>query len=174
MILWHTGTTVAILWFVFRGNTRLDYRLAMLGALIPDLIDKPLGRILFRERFESGRLWGHSLLVNVLIFSILFFMRGRVKRKAVLVPIGSLLHLAEDGMWSLPRVFWWPLFGTSFPREPLDRGWLSYLQPEIVAQEAVGLALLVWLLAAHGMLNRDGVGVFARTGRLERPHEAAA
>jgi hypothetical protein len=174
VILWHTGTTVAILWFVFRGNTRLDYRLAMLGAILPDLIDKPLGRVIFRERFESGRLFGHALLLNVLFFSVLFFMRGRGKRKLVLVPIGSLLHLAMDGMWSNPRVFWWPLFGTDFPRQPMERGWLEYLSAGMALQEAVGIALLAWLLAAHGMLNREGIAAFARTGHLERTQGAVA
>jgi inner membrane protein len=174
VVLWHTGATTAILWFVFRGNTRIDYRLAMLGAILPDLIDKPIGRILLRERFDTGRLWGHTLLVNVLFFSILFFMRGRGKRKLVLVPIGSLLHLALDSVWSTPGLFWWPLFGSEFPRQPLDGGILAYLDPGLMVQEAVGLGLLAWLLSAHGMLNRRGIASFVRTGHLEMPQGSNA
>src|SRR5918996_1851568 len=103
-----------IVWFVMRGNTRVDYRVVAVASLLPDLIDKPIGRLIFRERFESGRIFAHTLLVNVLIFCILFFMRGRIKRQLVLIPISSLLHLAEDGIWSEPKILWWPLFGTQF------------------------------------------------------------
>lgn len=172
MILWHLGWTLVVLWFVMRGNTRVDYRFAAFGALLPDLIDKPIGRILFRERFESGRLFGHSLLVNALLFAVVFFLRGRIKRKAALVPIGSLLHLAEDAVWSSPRVFWWPAFGWAFPRDPA-RYPFGISIPEGLIQEAVGALLLVWLFAAHGMLNRDGLWTFLRTGHLEQPRRPA-
>lgn len=171
MIFWHVGTTLTIVWFVMRGNTRVDYRLVALGALLPDLIDKPIGRLLLRSRFDSGRLFAHTLLVNVAFFCILFFMRGRLKRKAVLVPIGALLHLAEDAMWSSPRTFWWPLLGTDFPSDPVPGGALSWLNPlnstEAMIQEPIGALLLVWLLAAHGMLSREGLRDFLRTGHLE-------
>lgn len=171
MILWHVGTTLTIVWFVMRGNVRVDYRLVALGALLPDLIDKPIGRILLRSRFDSGRLFAHTLLVNVALFCVLFFMRGRIKRKAVLVPIASLLHLAEDAMWSSPRTFWWPLLGTTFPQDPVRDGVLGWLNPlnstEAMIQEPIGALLLVWLFAAHGMLGWDGIRSFLRTGHLE-------
>lgn len=171
MILWHVGTTLVILWFVFRGNPRLDYRYAIAGSLLPDVLDKPVGRVFFRDQFDTGHLWGHTLLVNVVFFAVLFFLRGRRKRKLVLVPIASLLHLAEDGMWNQARVFWWPLFGTAFPREPIAGPWWEFLdpvrQPWTVAGEAVGAILLLWLFAAHGILNREGLLAFLRTGHLE-------
>lgn len=172
MIFWHVGSTLVILWFVFRGNTRLDYRVAAAGALLPDVVDKLAGRLMFADRYDTGHLWGHTLLVNVAFFSVLFFMRGRRKRRLVLLPIGSLLHLAEDGMWSNPRVFWWPLFGTSFPPEPIAGPWWQFLnpfrEPGIVIGEVAGLLLLAWLFAAHGMLSRQGIMSFLRTGHLEK------
>lgn len=171
MILWHSGLTMLIVWFVMRGNTRIDYRIVAAASLIPDVIDKPIGRIFFREHFESGRIFGHTLLLNVAFFCVLFFMRGRAKRAFTLIPLASLLHLAEDGMWNTPQVFWWPLFGTSFPKQPLDGGFLSMFDPVshpgVFVQEAIGLAVIVWLLASHSLLNRDGIRSFVRTGRLE-------
>lgn len=176
MILWHIGLTMAIMWFVLRGNPRVDYRIVAVASLLPDLIDKPIGRLLFRERFESGRIYMHTLLINLAVFCVLFFLRGRIKRQLVLVPISSLLHLAEDGVWSQPRIFWWPLFGSDFPRQPLRDGVLSFLSPAnnpgALWQEAVGLALILYLLSAHGMLSREGLRHFARTGMLERPKGA--
>lgn len=174
MILWHLGTTLAILWFVFRGNKRLDYRIALVGALIPDLIDKPLGRIILRERFQTGRLYAHSLIVNVALFSLIFFLRGRVKRKAVLLPIGSLLHLFEDGpgLWNRARTFWWPLFGVALPKGR-ERGLLMYMTPGAAVQEVAGAALIAWVLAAHGMLSKEGIIAFLKTGHLEMPDRPA-
>ena len=52
--------------------------------------------------YDSGRIYAHTLMLNVAFFCVLFFMRGRSKRTFVLVPISSLLHLAEDGVWSEP------------------------------------------------------------------------
>ena len=170
MVFWHAGLTLVILWFVFRGNTRLDYRWAIVGSLLPDIVDKLLGRVIFADRLASGRLWGHTLLINVAFFAVLFFMRGRRKRRLVLLPIGSLLHLAEDAMWSSPQVFWWPLFGTTFPSEHLA-SWWSFLNPfrhpTTFIQELIGLAALLFLFSAHRMLNRPGLATFIRTGRLE-------
>lgn len=175
MILWHIGLTMLVVWFVMRGNPRVDYRIVAVASLLPDIIDKPLGRIFLKARFDSGRLYAHTLLLNVALFCVLFFMRGRAKRSFVLVPISSLLHLAEDGVWSQPSIFWWPLFGTAFPRDPVPGGALAFINPlnnpGAMVQEAVGLAVLVWLLASHRMLSREGLQQFLRTGMLEPPPE---
>jgi inner membrane protein len=174
MILWHAGLTMLIVWFVMRGNPRVDYRIVAVASLLPDIVDKPIGRLFLHSRFETGHLVGHALLVNVAFFCVLFFMRGRAKRQFVLVPISSLLHLAEDGMWSNPKVFWWPLFGARFPREPVGGGTFGFLVPSpvVFAQEAIGLAVIAWLFTSHGLLNRDGIRAFLRTGHLEAPTEA--
>jgi hypothetical protein len=144
--------------------------------LLPDIIDKPIGRLLFRSRFDSGRIYAHTLLLNVALFCVLFFMRGKAKRTFTLIPISSLMHLAEDGMWSQPRIFWWPLFGTKFPPQHVDGGVLAFLNPMnhpvVIAQEAVGLGAIVWLLAAHELLNKEGIRSFLKTGKLVSPEEA--
>lgn len=170
MILFHAGVTMVVIWFVMRGNPRVDYRVVAVASLLPDLIDKPIGRILFKQRYNSGRLWAHALLVNVAFFCVLFFMRGRGKRKFVLVPISTLLHLAEDTMWNSPRVFWWPLLGTTFPRDT-STSLLGIDWSRALVEEGIGLVLIVWLFVSHGMLSREGVREFLRTGMLERPHK---
>lgn len=162
-----------VVWFVMRGNPRVDYRVVALASLLPDVIDKPIGRLIFRSKFDSGRIYAHTLLFNVALFCVLFFMRGRAKRRFVLIPLSSLLHLAEDGMWSHPRVFWWPLFGTRFPRDPVPGGLLAFLNPldhpVLLVQEGIGLAVIVWLFVAHRLLNADGIRSFVLTGHLEEP-----
>lgn len=164
-----------IVWFVMRGNPRVDYRIVAAASLLPDLIDKPIGLLIFRSRFSSGRVYAHTLLFNVALFCVLFFIRGRLKRQLVLVPISSLLHIAEDAVWSKPQLFWWPLFGTQFPRQRLMDGTLGFLNPAnspgALWQETVGLAVLIFMFASHGMLSRDGLRTFLRTGMLEQPKE---
>lgn len=178
MILWHIGLTMFIVWFVMRGNPRVDYRVVAVASLLPDLIDKPVGRLIFKARFDSGRIYAHTLLFNLLLFCVLFFMRGRAKRSFVLVPLSSLLHLAEDGVWSKAEVFWWPLHGTDFPRQPVPGGAFAFLSPTsnpgALWQEAVGLAFILWLFASHGMLSRSGLREFLRTGMLVPGKEAKA
>jgi hypothetical protein len=171
VILFHGGLTMLIVWFVMRGNTRVDYRIVFLAALLPDAIDKPIGRILFRSKFGTGRLWMHTLLVNLALFCVVFFLRGRIKRQFVLVPISSLLHIAEDAVWSTPKVFWWPLFGTVFPRDT-TKSLLGIHWREGLIEEGVGVLVLAWLLASHRMLSRDGLRTFLKTGMLEQPREA--
>lgn len=171
MILFHAGVTTLVMWFVMRGNPRVDYRIVMLASLLPDLIDKPIGRVLFKSKFQSGRLWAHTLLLNLALFCVVFFLRGRKKRQFVLVPTSSLLHLAEDGVWSMPRVFWWPLFGTVFPQDPKGT-FLGVTWRTALIQEGIGLLILVWLFASHRMLSRDGLRAFLKTGMLELPREA--
>jgi hypothetical protein len=171
VILYHGGLTMLIVWFVMRGNPRVDYRIVFLAALLPDIVDKPIGRVFLRAKFGTGRLWAHTLLVNLALFCVVFFLRGRVKRQFVLVPISSLLHLAEDGLWSAPKVFWWPLFGTTFPRDT-SRSFLGVQWRAALIEEAIGLAVLLWLFASHRMLSRDGIRSFLRTGMLEQPREA--
>lgn len=170
MIFYHAGVTTLVMWFVMRGNPRVDYRIVMLASLLPDVIDKPIGRILFKSKFQSGRLWGHTLLLNVALLCVVFFLRGRIKRQFVLVPVSSLLHLAEDGVWSMPKVFWWPLFGTVFPRDP--KGFLGINWRSALMEEGIGLVILLWLFSAHGMLSRQGLKTFLKTGMLEQPREA--
>lgn len=176
MIFWHVGLTMLIVWFVMRGNPRVDYRIVAVASLLPDLIDKPIGRILFKSRYESGRIYAHTLILNLALFSLLFFMRGRGKRTFVLVPISSLLHIAEDGVFSSPKLFWWPLFGTRFPRDSQGGGMLSFLNPlnnpTVLVKEAIGLAAIMWLLASHEMLTIRGIREFIRTGHLEAPKAA--
>src|SRR5688572_961296 len=36
MILWHIGLTTLIVWFVMRGNPRVDYRVVAVASLLPD------------------------------------------------------------------------------------------------------------------------------------------
>lgn len=168
MLFWHLGMTAAIV-FLTLGR-RIDYRVVLLGAILPDLIDKPIGRIFFEERFESGRLFGHSLLfVVVLILAIQVGLRGASARRWFILPVGAGIHLGLDAMWNHPVTLFWPLFTTRFPRFPVENYWLEVLsRPDIgsAVMEVVGLGLLLYLAYAFELERPGPRREFLRTGRL--------
>jgi hypothetical protein len=136
------------------GDPAMDLRMVVLGALLPDapLRLTPL----------------HSLAAPALALVIVMLStrrsgpgprpgrRGRrVRRLALAVPIGMLLHLVLDGMWARTDVFWWPLAG-AFPGGRLPS--LDRPLAVLVLQEAAGLAALAWSWTRIKALRGDGPG----------------
>ncbi len=158
MLAWFIGMSVVIVWRVF-GDTAIDYRLVMAGAVVPDLID-----------LTSGGAWlGHTLLASVvLLTAVMAFTRGRRRRRRQLLalPIGTFLHLLLDGVWAGSNHFWWPLRGS-----PLDGGQLpSFGRPLVAAvlMEVAGLVALVWWWRRFRLHEPPRRNAFLRTGRLGR------
>ena len=175
MLFWHLGMTCAIVFFAL-GARRIDYRVVLLGAVISDLIDKPIGRIFFEDRFESGRLYGHTLLVaTVALLAIQLTLRGATARRWFILPICMLIHQVLDAMWNSPITWFWPLFGTSFEPDPKDNYWLEVLtrpldHPWELVRELIGLALLIYLARAYKLQDPELRRRFLRKGELiERP-----
>jgi hypothetical protein len=157
MVLWFAGLSWLIVWLVFR-DPAFDYRFVLVGALLPDVLDAPFG----------GARVAHTLLASAAVLIVVMLatqQRRRVRRSLLAIPIGTMLHLVLDGMWTVTEVFWWPLFGTSFGDEPLpsvDRGWL------LVGMEVVGGLVLAWCWRRFGLDDRDRRRLLLRTGRLDR------
>ena len=165
MFFWHVGGALFIARWVFR-DPRMDLRILVLGSVLPDLIDKPIGSLIFHGHFRTGRIYGHTLLFAVLLLTgvMAFTRRGTTARRAwMALPIGVFIHLLLD----VPlenKTFWWPFFGFDFP--PFADGALSDLlrylsrSPWVLAQEAIGLAYLVVLY------RKSGLGDIARRREL--------
>lgn len=171
MILWHLGMTVLIVRYVFR-DPRMDLRWVLAGSILPDLIDKPFGSILFNETFRTHRLWAHSLLFPVVGLTIVMVAtrRGGDHRKQWIgLVIGLFVHLLLDGVWLSPEAFLWPLFGLDFPKvagsdfPALLRGMLS--SPLVWLGEAVGAGYLVLLWRRH-LAGAGGIRGFFDDGRI--------
>jgi hypothetical protein len=173
MILWHLGVTVLAVRYVYR-DPRMDLRWMALGALLPDLLDKPVGSVFFHDTFGTHRLAAHAVLPWIAVFGIVLVatrLRG-LRKPAVAVVVGALFHLVLDAAWADPVAFWWPAFGWEFPQQPgsaigplVER---MLTDPLVWAGEAAGAAYLVSLwrrfLREPGELRR-----FFRTGRLPMP-----
>ncbi len=165
MILWHVGATVAIVRYVFK-DPGTDLRFLAVGALLPDLVDKPIGSLLFVDQLASGRVFAHALVFPVALLAAVMVVtrRGSTARKAwLMVPIGALLHLFLDAQWANPAGFWWPFLGLDFPEMdparlvPLVRDTVT--DPLTLLGEAAGLVYLVGLYvrkASHTDWLRTG------------------
>ena len=154
MLLWFWGTGVLSVWFVFR-DPAFDYRLLLVGVILPDLIDVPLGR--------AG--WAHSLSVAVGVLVVVMLAtprRSAVRRLLLALPIGMLLHIVWDGAFTSAEVFWWPFSGGWGDGDvpSVARGWWN------VPMEVAGALMLVWVWRTCGLDDPARRRRFWRTGQL--------
>ncbi|MCI0543702.1 MAG: hypothetical protein L0Z49_04540 [Actinobacteria bacterium] len=155
MLFWHLGATLWLFRWIFR-DPKVDVRFLLLGAVLPDLVDIPLGTWLLAATYSTSELWAHTLLVPSLYMAgvVLATRRGRRRRALMAVGVGWLLHLLLDGMWLDREVFHWPFFGAIPSGEApfWSLAWGRALSdPWRWALEAVGIVYLVWLWRALGL-----------------------
>lgn len=171
MIVWHLGITLLVVRYVFR-DPAMDLRWVLVGSLLPDVIDKPIGSIFFHDTFGNHRIFAHALVfpVTLLLVVMLVTRRGTAMRRgAIGLVIGCFIHLVLDGVWTSPDGFLWPFFGLEFPRVAGSDFYALVAEmvrsPFVWAGEAAGIAYLVVLwrryLTEPGALRR-----FASDGRI--------
>ena len=156
MFFWFIGVGALMVVAVFQSPA-LDYRMVMLGSVVP-LLDA-----------VTGGTWVlHTLLAPVVVLVIVMLAtrhRRLVRRRWLGLPIGMFIHLVLDGAWTNTDVFWWPFFGTSFPDDQLPevaRGALSVLM------ELAGVGALIYGWRQYGLDDRAARDRFLRTGQLPR------
>ncbi len=112
MLAWHLAGTLFLFRWIFR-DPKVDLRFLLGGALLPDLIDLPIGTLVLAERYSSGELWTHSLLAPTAIGILILIVtrRGPTRKQWLAMVIGMMFHLLLDGMWTDTRVFLWPFAG---------------------------------------------------------------
>ncbi|MBA7704295.1 hypothetical protein ES703_113098 [subsurface metagenome] len=158
-----------ISWFASLSHY-VDIRLLLVGSLLPDIIDKPVGQYFFRETFNNGRIFSHTLLFLVLLSAVGFYLYKR-HRQAWMLPLaaGTLMHLVLDEIWNAPATLFWPFMGFTFEKIELA-GWVSNIfkallsDPAVYIPEAVGLAILLWF----GLIlaRRRQIGIFIKHGKV--------
>lgn len=119
------------------SSRNINLKVLLLGALLPDLIDKPLGHILLPG--NNGRIIAHTLL-----FSALLLLIGLAWKSALPLSLGVSMHQLLDSMYLSPESSLWPMLGP-FPSTDFHiSSWLDSLaDPFIIITELVGLAILV-------------------------------
>ena len=172
MIAWHLGATLFLFRWIFR-DPKVDVRFLALGAVLPDLVDLPLGTLVFSGSVSTGEAWAHSLLAPsvVTVVVLLATRRGRRRRAWMALAIGMFLHLLLDGMWTKTEVFLWPLFG-DIPRGPMpywEDVWArASSDPWRWGQELVGIIYLVSVWITSGLGDAERRSHMLTTGRLEQ------
>jgi membrane-bound metal-dependent hydrolase YbcI (DUF457 family) len=161
------GESTGVSWFASLAR-HVDIRVLLVGSLLPDIIDKPVGQVFFRTTFSNGRIFSHTLLFLIVLTGIGFFLFKRYRQVWMLtLAAGTFTHLVLDRMWTSPATLFWPLLGFTFEKEELT-DWLANLLKALVSNpaayipELVGLAVLLWFGLA--LMFRKKVGVFLKSG----------
>lgn len=148
----------------------VDIRVLLIGSLLPDIVDKPLGYIFFREALSSGRTIGHTLffLILITLAGLLLYRYGK-KTWLLVVSFGALIHLILDQMWTTPETLLWPFFGFAFEKHDIS----SYIpdiidnlttKPDVYIPEIVGGLILIWFV--YEVLRRRKLLSFIKHGRI--------
>ena len=146
----------------------IDYRLVLVGSLLPDIVDKPVWFFASSDTFPGGRDYAHTLLFNLVLFiSGLVLIRYR-KSWLLIISLSSFMHLILDQMWNSPVVLLWPLLGP-LPKEETV-GWLSnifqilFSSPELYVPEIAGF-LIVSLFAYRLVVSKSVIN-FLKNGAI--------
>lgn len=151
LVFAHVGFALA-LFVAFLLVTRkrvgeFDIRLLFIGAMLPDIIDKPVHML----EITAGRGIAHTLL----FFIVLFFITLRIKRPILSFAAGT--HILIDKMYMYPKLALWPLFGWRIPSPPYDTSfYIEILMNNVFVQRTELLGMMV-------------VGAFAAYYRLYEP-----
>jgi hypothetical protein len=159
----HLGLTLAATRQV-RGAV-LGYLL--LGFMLPDIIDKPLGEMLFGSP-AMGLTFAHTLLFLLILLAIAYYWQD--PHLASLAG-GVAAHLILDFMWNLPATLLWPILGPFPPGANLST--MEYLEsllrglsnPMVAVPEMLGLAYL----ACFALSSREDISLQAHLA-LKRIH----
>lgn len=155
MLLWYTGLAVLLVANVFR-SVGIDYRLVAGGALLPVVVDLPVGH----------RWFGHTLAFPVALLVIVMLAtvdRSRLRRRRLLcIPIGVFCGLILSGAFANSDLFLWPLGGTGFGHENLLPEWWV-----VLLEELGGLVAWWWVVGQFDLYLSEPRAVFLRTGRLQ-------
>ncbi len=164
LLFGHLGLTLGIflsLGFILpRLREFIDFRYLALGSMLPDIIDKPLGKLIFAQTLANGRIIGHTLLFSLSLALLGFYIYEKKRNPWLLAcAAGSFFHLLEDRMWANPVTFFWPLFGWSFPEGCPDHTGLEYFivmfkrsfEPELslcFISELLGMVIIIFFIVS--------------------------
>lgn len=173
MLFWHLGGTIAFIRYAFR-DPRMDLRLLMLGAVLPDLVDTPIGLVGWQP-FANVRLYAHTLLAASVVMTVVMLAtrRGRPRKRWMPLAVGVLMHLVLDAMWQQPETLWWPFLGWDLSRTAFVTSG-EYIRSvlsdwRVWGLEGLGLAYLIVLALRSGLGTAAPRRAFLTSGVVAAP-----
>jgi membrane-bound metal-dependent hydrolase YbcI (DUF457 family) len=163
-IFGHIGITLGIFYFLYRLFSKKNFPSVVpyivLGSLLPDIIDKPLGRIILAEAVGSGRIFAHTLLFVILLGLLGYYLSHKGQPKLLVIAGASFCHLLEDQIWNTPEVVFWPFLGWGFPKDTISGSFMEYLMiifnrsydpafTEVFISEIIGLIIIILLAGSY-------------------------
>ena len=156
----------------FRGpDGTIDYRMVIIGSMLPDIVDKPLFLLMNDSTYFSGRGFSHSLL-----FSILLLGSGLIFRKARLLVLwfGGLMHLVLDQIWQMQVTLFWPFKGWFIPYDSenwFENIWSGLIHnPDVYIPEVFGFLVVIYftlkLVMQRGIYRFIVKGTISQEKRL--------
>ena len=175
------ASLVARWWGERRGfsSAAPDLRWLLAGAVLPDVVDKTVGQVLFRPYFQNGRIFTHTValtLVALLAGSCAWRRRG--DGRLLLLACGMACHLVLDRIWMEPTTALWPSLGP-FLRHPSLGTIMEQIRehlsdPFFWAGEISGAALLGLSLRLLGVRDGRSLKDFLLHGRSPALRETVA
>jgi len=179
IFLGHIGITLLLCFIIFTFlKEKIDYRFLLVGAILPDLIDKPIGDYIFYDAFQNGRIFAHTILFVLLLTAVAVYVERKYRFAGMgVLALGAIAHLAEDQIWNSPRTVLWPLLGWEFPKYELSdySGYIWYQlthNPSAYVPEIIGLIIIAGFVWRFELYRPERVMAFVRTGRLAPAEKA--
>jgi hypothetical protein len=169
-VLGHVGFAVGLLFLLLyrkpEYKTKFDVRFLAIGAMMPDIIDKTIGLLIFGDDIDNGRIYSHTLLFAIILTVIAYYIGSRYTNA---LAFGSWVHIAGDRMWELPETFFWPAYRWGFPRIGFTpEYWLEHLlnDPYTYISEITGAAILLGLFIYFKLYKIDNWKSFWKSGEF--------
>ncbi len=145
----------------------IDYRFVLLGSVFPDIVDKPLGMLIFANPIANGRVYTHTIIVNLILVLIGICLVKRKRPNFLIFSLASCFHLVLDEMWLTPQTLFWPLFGWGFPKEDISHWWEGIFQalftnPWVYVPEVIGAVVIITF--GLTLIKRRAIGKFLFQG----------
>lgn len=192
LIFGHVGITAGIFKIYETSAKRkesinddfIDYRMVMIGSLLPDIIDKPLVQIIYGLRNHEGHLIAHSFIFSgllILIGMILLYMKEN--KSVITIGISCLIHQLLDKLMLVPNIFFLPRVNSSnfvalkkltfihnimrpvYMRFPYLRDTVLYFErPYVFISEVIGFIIVICFI--YKLFANKSIHKFIKNGRL--------
>ncbi|NPV58742.1 MAG: metal-dependent hydrolase [Actinobacteria bacterium] len=156
-----------------------DMRWLLAGAVLPDVVDKTVGQVLFRPYFQNGRIFTHTVAMTIAaLLAGTWSWRRKGDMHLLLLACGMASHLLLDRIWMEPTTALWPSLGP-FLRHPslgtiMEQIREHLTDPWFWTGELSGAALLAVSLRTLGVSDMGGLRRFLLHGRSPSLEKTAA